>query len=46
MEAGGVGKNFRPRPSTSVLIDGSWWEERFLMALFPKFVCSSWRIQH
>ena len=45
VEAGDVGTKLRPRASTSVSIGDSWWEERFLMALFLKLVCSSWRIQ-
>ena len=44
MEAGCVGTKFKPKASTSVSIGDSWWEERFLMALFLKPVCSSWRI--
>ena len=44
MEAGGVGTKLRPKASTSFSIGNSWWEERFLMALFLKLVCSSWRI--
>ena len=43
VEAGCV--KFRPQTSTSVSIGDSWWEERFLMALFLKLICSSWRIQ-
>ena len=46
VEAGGVGTKMRPRVSTSVSIGDGWLEDRFLMALFLKFVCSSWRIQH
>ena len=46
MEAGGVGTKLRPKASTSVSVGDSWWEERFLMALFLKFVWSSWRIWH
>ena len=41
---GGVGTKLKPRASTSVSIGDSWWDKRFLMALFQKFVCSSWRI--
>ena len=44
VEAGGVGTKFRPKVSTSVLMEDSWSEERFLMALFLKLVWSSWRI--
>ena len=44
VEARGVGTNLRPKASTSVSVGDSWWEERFLMALFLKFVRSSWRI--
>ena len=35
----------RPKVSTSVSMEDSWWEERFFMALFLKLVCSSWRIR-
>ena len=45
MEAGGVGTKLRPKLSTSVSMGDSWWEDRFLMALFLKFVWSSWRIR-
>ena len=45
MEAGGVGTKLRPKATTSVSMGDSWWEERFLMALFLKFVWSSWRIR-
>ena len=38
VEAGGVGTKLRPRARTSVSIRDRWWEERFLMALFLKFV--------
>ena len=38
VEAGGVGTKLRPRARTSVSILDRWWEERFLMALFLKFV--------
>ena len=41
----GVGTKLRPKASTSVSVGDSWWEERFLMALFLNFVWSSWRIQ-
>ena len=44
VEAGGVRTKLRPKASTSVSVGNSWWEERFLMALFLKFVWSSWRI--
>ena len=44
VEARGVGTNLRPKASTSVSVGDSWWEERFLMALFLKFVSSFWRI--
>ena len=46
VEAGGVGTKFRPKASTSVSVEGNWCEERFLMALFLKFVWSSCRIWH
>ena len=45
VEAGGVATKLRPKASASVLVRNSWWEERFLMALFLKFVWSSWRIR-
>ena len=38
MEASGVGTKLRPKASTSVSLGDSWWEERFLKALFPKLV--------
>ena len=41
----GVGTKLRPKASTSVSVGDSWWEERFLMALFLNFVWRSWRIQ-
>ena len=41
MEARGVGTKLRPKLSTSVSVGYSWWEERFLMALFLKLVWSS-----
>ena len=41
----GVGTKLRVKPITSVSMVDSWWEERFLMALFLKFVLSSWRIR-
>ena len=44
VEVGGVGTKLRPRASTSVSVGNSWWEERFFMTLFPKFLWSSWRI--
>ena len=44
MEVGDVGTKLRPKASTSVSMGDSWWEERFLMALFLKLVWSSWRI--
>ena len=40
-----VGTKLRPKASTSVSMGDSWWEERFLVALFLKFVWSFWRIQ-
>ena len=40
-----VETKLRPKQSTSVSMGDSWWEERFLMALFLKFVLSSWRIR-
>ena len=45
VEAGSVGTKFRPKVSTLVSVENSWWEERFLMALFLKFIWSSWRIR-
>ena len=44
MEARGVGTKLRPKASISVSLGDSWWEERFLTALFLKLVWSSWRI--
>ena len=44
MEAGVVGTKLRPKVSTSVSVGDSWWEERFLVDLFLKFVWSSWMI--
>ena len=41
----GCWEKLRPKPSTSVSVGDSWWEDRFLMALFLKFVWSSWRIR-
>ena len=41
MEAESAGTNLRPKASTSVSFGDSWWEERFLIALFLKLVCSS-----
>ena len=46
VEARGVETKLRPKAGTSVSVGDSWWEERFLMALFLKFVWSSWRIWH
>ena len=45
LKARGVGTKLRPKPSTSVSIGDSWWEDMFLMALILKFVWSSWRIR-
>ena len=45
VEAEGVWTKLRPKVSTSVSMGKSWWEERFLMALFLKLVWSSWRIR-
>ena len=45
MEAGGFGAKLRLRASTSVSNGESCWEDRLPMALFLKFVCSSWRTQ-
>ena len=45
VEAGGVGTKLRPKASTSVSIGDSWWEERFLMALFLKLARSCWGIR-
>ena len=42
MKARGVGTKLRPKASTSVSMGDSWWEKRFLMALFLKLVWSSW----
>lgn len=44
MEGGGVAKKLRSK--VSVYFDDSWWEERFFMDLFLKFIYRSWRIQH
>ena len=44
MEAGGIGTKLRPKAGTSVIVAKNWWDKRFLMALFLKFVWSSWRI--
>ena len=41
MEAGGVGTKLRPKASTSVSVEDSWWEKTFLMSFFLKFVWSS-----
>ena len=46
MEVRGVGTKLRPKASILVSVEDSWWEERFLMAVFLKFVWSSWRIWH
>ena len=45
VEVGGVGTKLKPKVSTSVSMGDSWWEERFLMALFLKLSWSSWRVQ-
>lgn len=45
MEAGGFGTKLRLRASTSVSNGESCWEGRLPMALFLKFICSSWRTQ-
>ena len=44
MEPRGVVTKLRRKVNTSVSMGDSWWEERFLMALFLKFVLSFWRI--
>ena len=44
VEVRGVGTKLRPKMSTSVPMGDSWWEERFLLALFL-LVWSSWRIR-
>ena len=41
----GVGTKLRPVVSISVSAGGSWWEKRFIMALFLNLVWSSWKIQ-
>ena len=41
VEAGGVGTKLRPKASTSVSVEDSWWEKTFLMSFFLKFVWSS-----
>ena len=46
VEAGGFGTKLRLRASTSVSNGESCWEDRLPMALFLKFICSSWRTQH
>ena len=45
VKAGGVVTKLRPKMSTAVSIGNSWWEERFLIDLFLKLVCSSGRTQ-
>ena len=45
IEAGDVETKLRPKASISILMEDSCWEERFLMALFLKLICSSWRIR-
>ena len=44
METGGLGTKLRLKTITSLSMGDSWWEERFHMALFLKFICSSWKI--
>ena len=44
METGGLGTKLRLKTITSLSMGDSWWEERFHMALFLKFVCCSWKI--
>ena len=44
MEAGDVGTELRPKMSTSVSTGDSCLEDRFLMPLSLKLVCSSCRI--
>ena len=34
VEAGNVGTKLRPKASTSVSVEDSWWQERFLMIYF------------
>ena len=46
MEPRGLGTKLRPKASTSVSMGDSWWEERFLMALFLKFVWDFKSIQY
>ena len=46
VETRSVGTKFRPKASTSISLCDSWLEKRFLMGLFLKFVCNSWRIRH
>ena len=38
MEAAGVGTKLRPKVISPVSMWDSWWEKRFLMALFLKLV--------
>ena len=45
MKTGGDGTKLRSKASTSVSMGNSWWEERFLMALFLMLVWGSWRIK-
>ena len=45
MEVRGVGTMLRPKAITKVSMGDSWWEGRFLIALFLKLVWSSWSIQ-
>ena len=46
VEPRGLGTKLRPKASTSVSMGDSWWEERFLMALFLKFVWDFKSIQY
>ena len=46
VEVRGVETKLRPMASFLVSVEDSWWEERFLMALFLNFVWSSSRIWH
>ena len=46
MEVGSVGTKLGPQVSTSVSMEDSCWEERFLIALFLKLIWSSWRIKY
>ena len=41
VKAGGVVTKLRHKMSTAVSIGNSWYEERFLIDLFLKLVCSS-----